>query len=71
MTLLALDARAEALASGNALGMNMIMLGALLGTGVLPISKKAQIAAIRTGSKPAFLDANLDCFERSFKATAR
>lgn len=68
VTLLALDARAEALAAGNALGLNMVMLGALLGTGVLPISKEAQIAAIRRGSKPAFLDANLDCFERGVRA---
>lgn len=71
VTLLALDARAEALAAGNALGLNMVMLGALLGTGVLSISKDAQISAIRNGSKPAFLAANLDCFERGFKAAAQ
>lgn len=65
---IAFDARQEALAAGNPLGLNMVMLGALLGTGLLPISKEGQIDAIRRGSKPAFLEANLDCFERGFRA---
>lgn len=63
-----LDARKEAEAAGNPLGANMVMLGALFATGELPISKDKLTEAIRKGTKPAFLESNLACFERGYEA---
>ena len=66
--LIAFDARAEALAAGNPLGLNMVMLGALYGATSMPLSHENQVAAIRASGKQAFVEANLACFERGFAA---
>ena len=65
-----LDARKEAEKAGNPLGVNMVMLGALFATGALPISKDALTEAIRKGTKPAFLEKNLACFERGVETAS-
>ena len=66
----AFDGRREAVAAGNALGLNMVMLGALYGAASLPLTPDAQRDAIRRGGKPAFAEANLACFERGLAAAA-
>lgn len=63
-----LDARKEAEEAGNPLGTNMVMLGALFAAEELPINKEKMMEAIRKGTKPAFLESNLACFERGYQA---
>ena len=67
---IAFDARKEALEAGNPLGLNMVMLGALYGAADMPLTKESQMEAIRKNGKPAFVESNLNCFERGFKAAS-
>ena len=62
-----IDCNKAALEIGSAKVMNMILLGAALDTGVLPISKEDVKEAVRQRVKPQFLELNykaLDYFER-------
>ena len=52
------------------LGLNMVMLGALYGAADMPLTKESQMEAIRKNGKPAFVESNLNCFERGFKAAS-
>jgi len=65
---LAFDGKSRALELGNPLGLNMVMLGALYGSGLMPIDADTQKEAIRQGTKPAFLEKNLACFDAGLKA---
>lgn len=66
---LAFDGRTPALERGNPLGLNMVMLGALYGSGLMPLPADVQREAIRQGTKPAFLDRNLACFDAGLRLT--
>ena len=66
--LVAFDAMAEAKAAGNPLGVNMVMLGALVAAGDIPLPEDALREAVRTKTKAAFVEANLDCFDRGIAA---
>lgn len=68
---LAFDGKSPAIEIGNALGLNMVMLGALYGSGLMPISADIQRDAIRQGTKPAFLDKNLACFDAGLAAVSK
>lgn len=59
----AFDAMAEAEAAGNPLGVNMVMLGALVGVGNIPLSEDSLREAIATKTKKAFVEQNLQCFD--------
>ena len=48
----------------------MVMLGALYGAADMPLTKESQMEAIRKNGKPAFVESNLNCFERGFKAAS-
>ncbi len=65
---LALDAKAIALENNNPLGVNMVLLGALYASGLMPISAEAQRKAIEQNTKPAFLQQNLACFDAGLAA---
>ena len=65
---LAFDGREIALAQGNALGLNMVMLGALYASGVMPIQPETQKKVIAAGTKEAFVPRNLACFEAGLHA---
>ena len=67
---IAFDARKESLEAGNPLGLNMVMLGALYGAADMPLTKESQMETIRKNGKPAFVESNLNCFERGFKAAS-
>lgn len=67
---IAFDARKESLEAGNPLGLNMVMLGALYGAADMPLTKESQMEAIRKNGKPDFVESNLNCFERGFKAAS-
>lgn len=67
-SVIAFDALAEAKAANNPLGVNMVMLGALMAAGDIPLSEAALRTAIQTRTKKAFVEANLACFERGYQA---
>lgn len=66
--LITLDAVSLAKEAGNIMSVNIVLLGALIRTGILPISAENLKEAIRTVTKKAFLDVNLKAFELGFDA---
>jgi indolepyruvate ferredoxin oxidoreductase, beta subunit len=66
--LISFDAVALAKASGNVLGVNIVLLGALIRTGLIPIPPESLKAAIENRTKKAFLESNLKAFELGYGA---
>jgi indolepyruvate ferredoxin oxidoreductase beta subunit len=66
--LIAFDALELARKAGNALALNMVLLGAIIRSGALPISPDSVREAIRRTTKKAFLDTNVAAFEMGFDA---
>jgi len=66
--LIAFDALEAALAEGNPLGVNIVLLGALCAAGDLPVKEAALKKAIKTKTKAAFVAANLKCFQAGLEA---
>ncbi len=56
--------------AGTARALNVVALGALAGTGLLPFAKEDFLNAIKTLVKPRFVEANLKAFEAGFAVTA-
>lgn len=61
--LIDIDATRMAAEAGNVLSVNIVLLGALTATGLLPLSAESVKTAIRETTRPAFLDVNLKAFE--------
>lgn len=61
--LITLDAASLALQAGSAQAANMVMLGALAGSRILPIDLKTFREMIRTRTKPQFAEINLIAFD--------
>ena len=68
--LVAFDAQALAKQAGNFMSLNMVLLGSLIQTGMIPLSADHVKEAIRTSTKKAFVDINLKAFELGFAAAA-
>ena len=66
--LIAFNAAALAKEAGNSLAVNMVLLGALIQTGILPLSVDQVKEAMKTKTKKAFLDSNLKAFDLGFSA---
>jgi indolepyruvate ferredoxin oxidoreductase beta subunit len=66
--LIAFNAAALAKEAGNSLSVNMVLLGALIQTGVLPLSVEEVKKAMTTKTKKMFLDSNLKAFDLGFSA---
>lgn len=66
--LISLDAAALATQAGTVMSVNIVLLGALIQTGILPIPREKLEEAIRTKTKAAFVDVNLKAFDLGFKA---
>ena len=49
--------------AGNVLSLNMVMLGALIGTGATPVTEEVMKKIIAGSTKKAFLDSNLKAFD--------
>ena len=62
-SVLAFDANALALQAGSPLAGNMVLMGALAATGILPFSQDLLLEMIKTRTNPKFLDANLKAFD--------
>ena len=54
------DLAAEA---GNPLSLNMVMLGALIGSGAVPVTMESMKETISNATKQAFLESNLKAFD--------
>jgi indolepyruvate ferredoxin oxidoreductase beta subunit len=67
---IAFDALEEAKAAGNPKGVNMVMLGALMAAGDIPLSDASLRRAIATRTKKAFVESNIKCYERGMQAAA-
>lgn len=66
--LIAFDATALAREAGNVMAVNMVLLGAMAQTGILPISAESLRQAIRSKTKKAFVETNLKAFDLGFAA---
>ncbi|HWR92416.1 MAG TPA: indolepyruvate oxidoreductase subunit beta [Desulfobacterales bacterium] len=66
--LIAFNATALAREAGSVLSVNMVLLGALTQTAVLPLSMENVKAAMQRKTKTAFLEANLKAFDLGFEA---
>lgn len=64
--LIAFDAVKLAVEAGNVMAVNMVLLGALAQTGILPLSTENIKTAIKTRTKEAFVDINLRAFDAGF-----
>jgi indolepyruvate ferredoxin oxidoreductase beta subunit len=54
--------------AGNLLSLNMVMLGALIGSGVIPLEEGALKETIARSTKQAFLESNLKAFDLGLSA---
>jgi indolepyruvate ferredoxin oxidoreductase beta subunit len=66
--LIAFNAAKLAEQAGNPLAVNMVLLGALTQTEILPVSAESVREAMRRKTKPAYLDSNLKAFDLGFDA---
>lgn len=60
---IALDGINLAENAGNPLSLNMVMLGALIGSGAIPVTEEYIKETISTSTKKAFLESNLKAFD--------
>ncbi len=68
--LIAFDAAEAARTAGNIMAVNMVLVGAALGTGKLPLTSETVREAIRARTRPAFVEANLKAFDLGHRAAA-
>lgn len=68
--LVAFDAVKLANRAGNIMSVNMVLLGALIQSNIVPISADQVRTAIDTSTKKAFLKTNLTAFDLGFEAAA-
>lgn len=68
--LIAFDAAELARTAGNIMSVNIVLLGALCQTGILPVSDDMVRKAIKTRTKAAFVDTNLKAFNLGYQAAA-
>lgn len=68
--LIAFDAVEMAESAGSVMAVNIVLLGALIRTGILPITREKLEAAIRTKTKASFVDVNLKAFALGFGVSA-
>ena len=64
--LVAFDAAVLAMEAGNILSVNMVLLGALIQTGTVPLPTKSVKDAIGKITRKAFVESNLKAFELGF-----
>lgn len=60
---IAIDGIVMANEAGNPLSLNMVMLGALIGSGTIPIGAEDMKKTISASTKKAFLESNLKAFD--------
>ncbi|NTV57262.1 MAG: indolepyruvate oxidoreductase subunit beta [Deltaproteobacteria bacterium] len=68
--LLAFDATSLAVQAGSALALNMVMLGALAGSGVVPLNAMSIRETIREKTRKGLVETNLKAFDLGMGAVA-
>jgi indolepyruvate ferredoxin oxidoreductase beta subunit len=68
-TLISLEGNELAEKAGNPLSLNMVMLGALIGSAVIPLGEDALKETIAKSTKQAFLESNLKAFDLGLSAS--
>ncbi len=68
-SLISLDGNALAEKAGNPLSLNMVMLGALVGSEVISLEEGALKETIARSTKQAFLESNLKAFDLGVSAS--
>ncbi|MBF0227298.1 MAG: indolepyruvate oxidoreductase subunit beta [Desulfobacterales bacterium] len=68
--LIAFDAAHLAKQAGNIMSVNMVLLGALIQTKLVPINAESIKEAIRTKTKKSFVDINLSAFDLGYLEAA-
>jgi indolepyruvate ferredoxin oxidoreductase beta subunit len=66
----ALDAAGLARQAGHIMALNMVLMGALLQSGTLPLSADQLREVIRTKTKASFVEINLKAFELGYQSAA-
>ena len=66
--LIAFDGIALAREAGNPMSLNMVLLGALIQTGKVPVTAENVKETIKNKTKKAFVDINLKAFDLGFAA---
>lgn len=69
--LITFDAVALAKQAGNIMSLNIVLLGSLIQTDILPLSAENVKEAIRTSTKQAFVDINIKAFDLGFAEAAK
>jgi indolepyruvate ferredoxin oxidoreductase beta subunit len=64
---LSLDAKDLAQKAGNVQSLNMVLLGGLIGMDQLPISPEDMKDTLKTQTKKAFLESNLQAFDQGWE----
>ncbi len=54
--------------AGNSLSMNIVMLGAILASGIVPIKKETALHVVQTTFPSKFVDVNTKAFELGYQA---
>jgi len=67
--LIAFDATGLAAKAGNIMSVNMVLLGALIQTNMVPLSVESVKKSIGTKTKKAFVESNLNAFDLGFSAS--
>lgn len=57
--------------AGNVLSLNMVMLGALIGSGRTPVTEEVMKKTIDASTKKAFLESNLKAFDLGREAASK
>lgn len=65
---ISLDGNALAAEAGNPMSLNMVMLGALVGSGTIPLAPEDVKGVISSSTKKAFLGSNLKAFDLGLKS---
>ena len=65
---ISLDGNKMAAEAGNPLSLNMVMLGALIGSGAISIGPDVMKEVISNSTKKAFLESNLKAFDLGLKS---
>ncbi len=66
-SVIALNGNGLAEKAGNPLSLNMVMLGALIGSGVISVTAESMRETISTSTRKAFLESNLNAFDLGVK----
>ena len=68
--LIAFDAADLAKEAGNVMSVNMVLLGAMIQTDILPLTADSVKETIKTKTKKAFVDINLKAFDLGFSVAS-